>query len=565
MPFQVSPGVNVSEIDVSTVIPAVSTSIGGFAGRFQWGPVNLPVLISNHDALVSTFGKPNNNTAVDFYSAANFLDYSSAMHVVRAANTDGDRNASANLTHSGATPVLIKDDNNYFDVYHTLDDQFYAKYPGAMGNVLQVELCDNPVAFQNWTGNTLFGGAPGNSAYAAARGGANDELHFLVKDGSVLGDFSGTANAVLEAWSYLSKGADAKNSAGDSIYWKDIINQSSKYIRLGAKPHADYGKDVTGTEFGSAKDTPVSMKLGGGVSGQPTDGQINDAYDTLKDDERFDVSLLVTGGHSTTVKKHVVQDIAEYRKDCVGFVSPDKIDVVNVASDATRLTNVSEHAQEDLNLNSSYAFMDSGWKYQYDKHNDIFRWIPLNPDMAGLCARTDSDRQPWFSPAGYTRGQVKNLVRLSWNPDKANRDQLYMRSINPVVNFLGQGTVLFGDKTLLSRAGAFDRINVRRLFIVMEKAIATASKFALFEQNDEFTRTQFKSLVEPFLRDIKGKRGITDYQIVCDGTNNTAEAIDRGEFVGDIYVKPTRSINFIQLNFVAVSTGVNFSEIVGNF
>jgi len=209
--------------------------------------------------------------------------------------------------------------------------------------------------------------------------------------------------------------------------------------------------------------------------------------------------------------------------------------------------------------------MDSGYKYQYDKYNDVYRYVPFNGDVAGLAVRTDDTRDPWFSPAGYNRGIIKNIVKLPYNPRQADRDVLYKSDINPIVNFPGQGTILFGDKTLLGKPSAFDRINVRRLFIVLEKAIATAAKFSLFELNDEFTRAQFKNLVEPFLRDVQGRRGIYDFAVICDGTNNTGEVIDRNEFIADIYIKPAKSINFIQLNFVAVRTGVEFSEIIGKF
>ena len=214
---------------------------------------------------------------------------------------------------------------------------------------------------------------------------------------------------------------------------------------------------------------------------------------------------------------------------------------------------------------SSYATLDSGWKYQFDKYNDLYRFVPLNGDVAGLMVRTDNTRDPWWSPAGFNRGNVKNVVKLPYNPLKAQRDQLYKKGINPIVTFPGQGTVMFGDKTLLAKPSAFDRINVRRLFIVLEKAISTASKFTLFEFNDDFTRAQFRNMVEPFLRDVQGRRGIFDFRVVCDESNNTGEVIDRNEFIGDIYIKPARSINFIQLNFVAVRTGVEFEEVVGQF
>jgi phage tail sheath protein FI len=242
-------------------------------------------------------------------------------------------------------------------------------------------------------------------------------------------------------------------------------------------------------------------------------------------------------------------------------MSPPSSTVIdNAGSESTDL----ETLANDL-TRSSYVVMDSAWKYQYDKYSDVYRWVPLNGDIAGLCARTDTQRDPWFSPAGLNRGQIKNVVKLSWNPQKTERDTIYKAGINPVVTFPGEGTILYGDKTFQNRPSAFDRINVRRLFLILEKTIAKASRSTLFEFNDEFTRAQFVNLVEPFLRDIQGRRGIYDYRVVCDTTNNTPEVIDQNQFVGDIYIKPARSINFIQLNFVAVRTGVAFNEIVGKF
>ena len=254
-------------------------------------------------------------------------------------------------------------------------------------------------------------------------------------------------------------------------------------------------------------------------------------------------------------------DIAEKRKDVVVFISPRRDDVVNVANSTTQASNVKGFF--DNLASSSYAVFDSGYKYQFDKFNDVFRFIPLNGDMAGLCANVDTVADPFFSPGGFNRGQIRGAVKLAFNPTKAQRDILYPARVNPVVAFPGQGTVLFGDKTALSKPSAFDRINVRRLFILLEKAIATAAKFQLFEFNDAFTQAQFRNLVEPFLRDIQGRRGITDFSVVADGTNNTGEVIDRNELGADIFIKPARSINFIQLNFIAVRTGVAFSEIGG--
>ena len=299
------------------------------------------------------------------------------------------------------------------------------------------------------------------------------------------------------------------------------------------------------------------------------------AYDKFKSAEDYDISLVLTGksyggsnsgrggrvitGHQ--LANYIIDNICERRKDCVAFVSPEKADVVANATDITE--DVTDFRSQVRG--SSYAVMDSGYKYMYDKYNDVYRWVPLNGDIAGLCANTDNVRDPWYSPAGFNRGNIKNVVKLAWNPKKGERDLLYKDGVNPIVNFPGQGIVMFGDKTCLDKPSAFDRINVRRLFIVLEKAIATAAQFTLFEFNDEFTRASFVNLVTPFLRDVQGRRGITDFTVVCDETNNTGEIIDRNEFVGDIYIKPARSINFIQLNFVAVRTGVEFSEVIGNF
>jgi phage tail sheath protein FI len=318
---------------------------------------------------------------------------------------------------------------------------------------------------------------------------------------------------------------------------------------------------------------PDTVSLHSGADGHPTTpSAFLLGYDLFKDSEEIDISMILGGPHGGTVSKYIVESIAEKRKDCVAFISPLKANVnveaetLSQKTDNVKAYRLTEKSDAGINsLSSSYGVMDSGWKYQYDKFNDKYRWVPLNGDIAGLCARTDQSRDAWWSPAGFNRGHIKNVARLAWNPQKAHRDELYKNGINPVVTIRGQGTVLFGDKTLQAKPSAFDRINVRRLFIVLEKAIATAAKFTLFEFNDEFTRSQFTNMVEPFLRDVQGRRGIYDFKVVCDNTNNTPEVVDRNEFVGDIYIKPARSINFIQLNFVAVRTGVSFEEVVGKF
>jgi phage tail sheath protein FI len=301
--------------------------------------------------------------------------------------------------------------------------------------------------------------------------------------------------------------------------------------------------------------------LSAGADGTIGTSELVSAYNKFANPDSVDVSLIVSGPGNATLATHLISNIAEVRKDCMVFLSPEESDVVNNAGNET----TSIIAYRDSLTSSSYAFMDSGYKYQFDRYNNLYRYVPLNGDVAGLCARTDIERDPWFSPGGLNRGIIKNVIKLAWNPTKADRDSLYVKGINPIVSFQGEGTVLFGDKTMLSKPSVFDRINVRRLFIVLEKAVSRAARSSLFEFNDQFTRAQFVALIEPFLRDVQGRRGITDFRVVCDETNNTSTVIDRNEFVGDIYIKPARSINFIQLNFVAVRTGVSFEEIVGRF
>ena len=396
---------------------------------------------------------------------------------------------------------------------------------------------------------------------------AVDELHVVVADED--GKFSGVPGTVLEVFRGLSRATDAKTEDGSTNFYKDVLNQNSNYIWFAnARTGATSNTAINLTSASTT--TPLSVSFNGGTDGLDENtaalSSILTAYDLFASAESVDVSLILTGStrggtNGEQLANYLIDNIAEKRKDCVVFVSPQRADVVNaLGSEATNIVTLRNSLRS-----TSYAVMDSGYKYQYDKYNDLYRYIPLNGDTAGLCVRTDDVRDPWFSPAGFNRGQVKNIVKLAYNPSKADRDVLYKAGVNPVVTFPGQGTVLFGDKTLLSKPSAFDRINVRRLFIVLEKAIATATQFTLFEFNDDFTRAQFRNLVEPFLRDVQGRRGIYDFRVVCDSTNNTGEVIDRNEFIGDIYIKPAKSINFIQLNFVAVRTGVEFSEVVGQF
>ena len=373
-----------------------------------------------------------------------------------------------------------------------------------------------------------------------------ERVHVVVRDAK--GEITGTKDTILEIYENVSIDPSATLTDGSTNYIVDILENGSRWIEL------------TTAQAAALVTTKVSTELSvtGGADGEDESaiaiGDVTDGYDLFKDPANVDISLVIQGkARNTVLGNYIVNNIAEVRKDCVAFVSPEASDQTPAAvvDFASRLGG------------STYLVVDSGYKYQYDKYNDVYRWVPLNGDIAGLCARTDDERDPWFSPAGFNRGVIKNVVKLRFNPTKAERDLLYLNNVNPVITEAGSGTLLFGDKTFSAVPSAFDRINVRRLFIVLEKAISNASKSLLFEFNDEFTRAQFKNLVEPFLREVQGRRGLFDFRVVCDETNNTAQVIDSNQFVGDIFIKPARSINFIQLNFVAVRSGVEFEEIVG--
>lgn len=612
MGFQVSPGINVSEINLSTVVPAVASTEGAIAGVFRWGPLNERVLVTSEPNLANRFGKPFANStwtnAETFFSAADFLAYGNKLYVARVA--------SSTAYNAGTTTLQISTD---IQALATSENTFIARCPGALGNSLEVSICENTTNFSSAiTGITINLGANTGtisdyallvagdilrvgsssigfqdlvvsatpttstvtfttkyklstalSATAGTRFWGNyknvngapiaNHIHVVVIDED--GIITGTSGAVLEVFENVSTISTAKSESGATNFYKDVINSQSAYIfATGAnQPINDTAPFVTSY-----------VSLTGGTDGSDEASvslaSLATGYDLFVSPEDIDISLILQGKavHGTDnsgLANYIIDNICEVRKDCVAFLSPASSDVVNNPNG--EVDAILEY--RNAITNSSYAFIDSGYKYRYDKYNDLYRYTPLNGDIAGLTVRTDNNRDPWFSPAGYNRGIIKNVVKLAFNPNKAQRDILYVKDINPVITQPGQGTLLFGDKTALGAASAFDRINVRRLFIVLEKAIARASRSALFEFNDEFTRAQFKNLVEPFLRDVQGRRGIYDFRVVCDSTNNTGEVIDRNEFIGDIYIKPAKSINFIQLNFVAVRTGVEFEEIVGQF
>ena len=557
MAFQLSPGVLVTERDLTSVVPAVATTAGGFAGAFQWGPVDQVVTVDSENKLFERFRGPNDTTFTSFFTAANFLSYGNNLQVIRVVNKGVAKNAAV----TSANAVLITNEDNYINNYdsgYAPVGEWVAKYPGVLGNSLKVSMVDgNTWANYYSTYKTEFDGAPSTSSFVNLVNGKHDEMHILVIDED--GAWTGNQGAVLEKYSFVSKAKDAKNSDGSSNYYKNVINNQSKYIwwSYHTADGTNWGTNAQSVTFANLSSN-VTVSLAGGVSGDSiSDGNLMTALSTFANDEAYDVSLIPLGAVSSTVAIDAISNVAEKRKDCLVFVSPELSDVLdNYGAEANDVVSFRESLPD-----SSYAVLDSGWKYQYDRYNDVYRWIPLNGDTAGTAVRTDFVADPWFSPAGFNRGQIKNVVKLAYSPSKTDRDTLYKKGVNPVVTFPGNGTVLYGDKTLLSKPSAFDRINVRRLFIVLEKAIATAAKYQMFEFNDAFTRAQFRNLVEPFLRDVQGRRGIIDFKVVCDETNNTGEVIDRNEFLADIFVKPARSINFIQLNFIATRTGISFEEI----
>ena len=661
MTFQVSPGVQVKEIDLTNVVPAVSSTTGAFAGQFKWGPVDQVVTVSDSKGLVDNFSSPASTDAAaeDFYSAESFLKYGSSLRVVRV-NASGLYSANG----AGATTTLLKNYNQYESTYQDGSQtgtvgRWISRCGGVLGNSLKVSVCASSDAFFNdavtttaagsvealgqttitviasnvftvrdrirftghltdyrvtslpdathivieslnqpsgtglteavpattnidryWEFSTYFSKAPAKSAGALNAGAGNDEIHVVVVDED--GVISGTAHTVLESYGFVSCASDAKDGQGGSSYYKNAIGLGSDWVYWAGHSTSIFtAANETITLAASVSDTfarpsaPINDSLTGGADGRS--GTALEKYgawtDHFQDGETIDISFLIVGSTRTDNGSGTDQDLltdwttvtnqainlCEARKDCIAIVSPRRADVVNITSESTQAANVKTTG--DTASSSSFATMDSTWVYQYDRFNDRYVWIPACGHTAGIMARADLLRDPWWSPAGFSRGQYLGITKLAFNPKQASRDDLYNARINPVVTFPGQGTVLYGDKTMLTSPSAFDRINVRRLFIVLEKAIATAAKSQLFEFNDSFTRAQFRAAVEPFLRDVKNRRGLVDFSVLCDETNNTDTVIDRNEFVCSIFVKPARSINFITLNFVAARSGVEFEEI----
>jgi len=585
MPFQVSPSITVTEKDLTTIVPSVATTIAGFAGSFSWGPADEIVTVDSPKNYRNLFGDPYNWNAEEWFTGANFLDYGRNLLVVRKTS---DSAKNAGMTAAAVTEYVPNDGKNIT----SLNPSVIARFPGELGNSLNVHIGGNSVnSDSGWDYWSYFRRSPNSSDNLINLAGATtyDQVHVVVVDEGGL--FTGNPGEVLEKYESVSLHPLGKNLNGSSSFWKNVINERSRYIRVsGSEDIYDLGTTasgfcqdvdlgvVDGADVDSGQHvftwsesqiftTPTKTKFNGGI-GQELNGASKvtqglgsgQGYDLFSDTENVDVNLVLGANIHEIPNVGYLKNLVENRKDCVLFLSSP------VTKNDLYITD-SEKADKCVNFvnntvgSSSYVVVDSGYKRHFDPYNQTFRWIPLNADIAGLCARTDLTNDPWFSPAGLNRGQIRNTIKLAFNPNKTFRDIIYPKGINPIISVPGEGTILFGDRTALSKPSAFDRINVRRLFIVLEKAIAAASKFSLFEINDAFTRQQFRSLVEPFLRDVKARRGIFDFKVVCDETNNTPEMIDRNEFAADIYIKPTRTINFIQLNFVATRTGVSFDEV----
>lgn len=596
-----SPGIRVNEIDLTTIVPAVSVSVGAYVGEFNWGPCDVPTLISDEAELANLFGIPtgypsDSFVGTSFFSCANFLSYTNALYVVRSIHSANARNSYNPSANANVSSVMIKNRDIFADTYLETDNNnmfgdFIAKYPGQLGDSIKISVCSSYDEFESWDYKDYFDNAPGTSTYVLEKTGnayANDEMHIIVIDST--GSFSGTANTVLERFSFASKGVGVTDADGVSSYYKDVLNVYSRYILAMDPPdYANTANTLSPDSMWGKKPTPSSsfatlpnmdIYLTGGSDGDKiVAANLNNNWAHFLNKDQYEISLAFVGSsvdatNSYEVPRYVLDNVilgvnsetpTMGRKDTMLFVSPKLSHVKQQRGlEVENLTGAAGWLQS-FNRYSSYCVADSGWKKQFDRYNNQDRWVPLNADIAGLCAYTDNIAETWYSPAGFNRGKVKNVVSLAWNPNQTQRDALYVKGINPVINMMGEGTVLLGDKTLQAKPSAFDRINVRRLFIILEKAISRAARYSLFEFNDAFTRAQFVALVEPYLRTVQGRRGIYDFKVVCDETNNTPDIIDRNGFVGDIYIKPARSINFIQLNFVAVKTGVEFSTVIGKF
>ena len=567
-----SPAVVIKEVDASASINTAATTIGASVGNFRWGPMDTPVTVANETELAETFGTPDDTHSVDFHTAAYYLKYADNLKMVRVQGDD-HRNAYDSDANAGASDTLIKnaDDWEAGQAGHDSDKHtFIARWAGTAGNTLKVEVCPadaNDSAFDGWAYKANFDAAPGTSSYASDRNATRDEVHVAVID--VNGEFA-TRGTVLEKFQFVSVGKGAKNTDGSTNYILDVINNGSEYVWMAgfgdaSKFDAQAGDAIdSGVDYSRNTITSITLKNGRDVAA-PTVGNYQGAFDELEDEVTVDADVVFVPSMSTsTDAKTLVNDVvatAKDRKDIIVAASPSRASIVGVNSAATMNSNVITEAAGYTY--SNYLVADNNFLKVYDKYNDKYIQIPACSSTAGIMTATATNAAPWVSPAGGRRGNYLGITSVAYSPTKAQRDALYKVGINPVANIPGQGVILYGDKTHITRQSAFSRINVRRLFTTLEKAIGEFAKQSLFELNDEFTRAEFVNNVEPLLREVQGRRGITDFRVVCDETNNTASVVDRNEFVASIFIKPARSINFITLNFVATRSGATFEEVVG--
>ncbi len=608
-----SPAVTVKEIDLTGVVPNVQTSTGAFVGKFGWGPVGTPTLVSDENGLVSTFSAPDTSNTVDFHSAAYFLRYSNSLHVVRGVDSDDTNALAKNTFMSSPTTNQIKNLDAFEDLsLDSADGVFLAKYPGTLGNSLGISIfgsltdalddqqANKQTAFDAWAYSDQFDAPPTTSKHVESLNGKNDEIHVVVYDNQ--GTITGVQGTVLETFPFLSVASNARNADGTSNYFKDVLKTQSQWVYAGVPvsadsdgtnvhAEADFGgsllngidngngtySDITSNwnstvnnqdttkDFGSPVDRTAQQtwNFGSAVSagGSLPTSEVLGGFDNFEDVDNIEVDFLIaplaaTNTDAKTIVNDLVATASSLRKDCVVVASPSQ-SAITLGTNAAVIANNKEYTK------SSYLVQDNNFLKVYDKYNDNYINIPAASSTAGLMAATDLVAAPWFSPAGSRRGRYLGVTDIALSPTKSERDQLYKNGINPIANIPGEGIILYGDKTSESRPSAFDRINVRRLFLGIERAIGIAGRNVMFEFNDEFTRAEFVNIVEPFLREIQGRRGITDFRVICDETNNTPAVVARNEFIASIFVKPARSINYVTLNFVAVRTGVDFEEVVG--
>jgi phage tail sheath protein FI len=587
MPILRSPGVAIVEKDFSAVVGFNSSSAAAIAGEFKLGPLNQPILVSSVEELEGYFGKPTDANYKEWFSAWNYLQYASALWVTRIKAT-GVKNACA--LASGASAGITIDNA---EVYETTSGatliaagEFICKQPGIIGNSLKVVAIDADTWAAFIADNTLTSeskhlkdyiasGAPNTSTYVAENAGnvsANDEIHIIVIDAT--GAITGVAGRILEVHEGLSKCGDAMDFEGRSIYYANYLNARSNWIywanhpsTAGATGTLSWGILASAASTGSFKEMASLYKetFEAGTDGSLTDvdktSALQSGYGNYINKDQYDIAYLITVDFPIAVTKYIIQSVAEVRKDCIAFISANDSSAP-FFDKSTLVTNLGTFRDTTLNVNSSYAVLDSGYKYQFDGYNQKYRWVPLNGDVAGLCSRMDNEQESWYSPGGFNRGQIKNALKLSSVLDQASRDVLYPKQINPVVAFPGKGTVLFGDRTLQSKNSAFQSYHIRRLFIILEESIQDAAKYQLFELNSASTRGRFRGMVEPFLTSVKARDGLADFKVVCDSTNNPDDVAARGEFVADIYIKPLYSIQYIVLNFVATKSSVQFNQSV---